>query len=871
MAATADYRVETDSSDDDRANSGLDNAADSRKGKRGRGAPRASKACRECRRRKARCDNKQPVCSGCLRLRAVCEYADDGRKVAKSQVATLRARLAELERKVHNTAADDNTQDKSAQRPLQQQEQQQQKQTQRQRPQQHWPVAVQGQQASEPALDTLSLPPSHINRTEDGATTAVSSPQAPLPAPPSAGPSFSGLSPPAPSLPSLSPPSQADLTSSALDFARPVVPATIQRDIEAVDGQRTPFGAGTDAPLAGQIIGIKGKLSVSDGGVLRWYGATSNRHLSFGVLSNFRAPQKDVHTRCREALARSGEVVTVDERLEQRLLALYEVWHNQFFHISDNAVFRAHRQRYLKGEGNHQFFSFTLWYAMLAYASPLSNETKAFMRPDDEDPGDIWARKARICLDEEMQCPQETTVQALAILAAREVCSGRDARGWSYIVSAAGCAVDLGLHSDVAELVEVGGMTQEQFRMRCIIWWGVYEYASLWGLYVGRPSIINVQQINCPHPSMTDGQTFTASLVSLIQISNSITKELYSGSHLIAPPDSATVLDMHQRLLEWHSSLPATETLDLELQPSPPPHVILLHLQYYALMILLHRPFVSIVPVASSSFEICCTAAASSAFLLELYRRQYTFQRIGVVAVHQVFTAATTLVYIIHASDEARAASRPVPACAASARSHLLVCLAALSAMATRQAHAQRSYLSIIILMKRSHVTLDNAAKPISVSQPQSQAQNKPKNAPPAQDVPPNELFESLAQSLFEISDVTDRPLNWDEVLAMPSVRADANGFELPQTISSTGMTFTHEGNTTLDNHGAQDAVILSGTVNAAIPSNPNGIEPQPSNGFQQNPAIMDFFDILSSQSGAQAVYDWQGPSLTDMFDILPP
>ncbi|KAK4048333.1 hypothetical protein OIV83_004855 [Microbotryomycetes sp. JL201] len=793
----------------------------------GRSAPRASKACRECRRRKARCDNKQPACGGCLRNKVACEYLDDGRKLAKNQFANLRARLAELERKVQSTNEDSGE--------------------------------------SYPSRDqsTLPLPPLPVLAVEHHAEQQSIFPVSKGITPPAAvsTTSASGISPPAPSLPALSPPAaQADLASPA---AKQPVPDRIRRDLDSVDGLRTPFVTSDQQPLAGQITRIKGRMSVSDGGVLRWYGATSNRHLSFGVLSNFRAPQKPLETRCLETLAKLGEPVCVDERLEHRLLSLYEVWHNQFFHISDNAIFRAHRQRYLAGQGDHQFFSFTLWYAMLAYASPLSNETRAYMLPEDEDPGDIWARKARACLDEEMQCPRETTVQALAILAAREVCCGRDARGWMYIGMACSCAVDLGLHQDTSELVEVGGMTTEQYRMRCIIWWGVFEYASLWGLYVGRPSIISVQQITCAHPSASGGETFTASLVSLIQIANSITKELYSGSHLIGAPDSdsSTVLEMHQNLLDWHNSLPATETLDLELHPSPAPHVILLHLQYYALMILLHRPFVSMSPVISPSFEICCNAAASTAYLLELYRRLYTFSKIAVVAVHQVFTAATTLVYIVYACEEAKKAGRPVPDVATSARSHLLVCLAALSAMATRQAHAQRSYISIIILMKRSHVTLDDPAK-ANPMQGSTLASQRTKST---SDRPPNEQFESLARSLFEMSDVADRPLNWDEVLAMPAVSSKSGDLDLLGSFTATApqpdLAYTNQ---PIDNSAIR--TVANGTAfdasSSAIPASNMG-----TNGTQ---SITDFFDILSNAQGMTAMHEWTGPSLTDMFDTLP-
>ncbi|PYH94004.1 Zn(II)2Cys6 transcription factor [Aspergillus ellipticus CBS 707.79] len=72
----------------------------------GRPATRArgkytTKACEECRRRRAKCDGLRPSCSRCLRWRVSCQYsgAEDGRRPApKSYVLLLRQRIESLEK-----------------------------------------------------------------------------------------------------------------------------------------------------------------------------------------------------------------------------------------------------------------------------------------------------------------------------------------------------------------------------------------------------------------------------------------------------------------------------------------------------------------------------------------------------------------------------------------------------------------------------------------------------------------------------------------------------------------------------------------------------------------------------------------------------
>lgn len=205
--------------------------------------------------------------------------------------------------------------------------------------------------------------------------------------------------------------------------------ALVARDLRSsnTDGTFTP--AGPSKSLAAQITGVSGRMSVADGGQLRWYGPTSNRHFSFGGPLAQASPEQDVEQRCLEALAEAGQNDSPNPALEKRLLSLYFIWHNSFFYIVNQEIFMIHRQRYLEGKPQHKFFSWTLYYAILAYSASFSDEAIALADGSPERSGDLFMRRARICLEVEMDCPRETTVQALAIMGSHEVCCGRDARG----------------------------------------------------------------------------------------------------------------------------------------------------------------------------------------------------------------------------------------------------------------------------------------------------------------------------------------------------------------------------------------------------------------------------------------------------------
>lgn len=91
-------------------------------------------------------------------------------------------------------------------------------------------------------------------------------------------------------------------------------------------GKATPCGVEAGS-LAHQLTRRDGRMTLADGGRLRWYGATSSRSLSYGGLhfqNRGRKQQRDLNATCRMALNRAGyapDSIFEDYGFQQRLAA----------------------------------------------------------------------------------------------------------------------------------------------------------------------------------------------------------------------------------------------------------------------------------------------------------------------------------------------------------------------------------------------------------------------------------------------------------------------------------------------------------------------------------------------------------------------
>jgi hypothetical protein len=160
-------------------------------------------------------------------------------------------------------------------------------------------------------------------------------------------------------------------------------------------------------------------------------------------------------------------------------------------------------------------------------------------------------------------------------------------------------------------------------------------------------------------------------------------------------------------------------------------------MQYHLTIINLFRPFTCDIaqqrPLYNDAFKLCVAAACTISALIERYRFKYTLRRIAVVAIvrlhasahcgrqpaeslallsiqHQFLTAASWHVFVIYACMLGCVPPENTPALHHEAQRGLLTCLGGLAAIATSQIHARRSYLMVVLLMKRWGIRLNPAA-----------------------------------------------------------------------------------------------------------------------------------------------------------------
>jgi hypothetical protein len=357
----------------------------------------------------------------------------------------------------------------------------------------------------------------------------------------------------------------------------------------------------------------EGSITVTDDGKLRYFGPISNRHLMYeghgwkttpARLKKFQA--------CEDELRVHGYSSHVDRALRDHLIDIYFTWIDSFFPLIDRSIFLKHMELAETDPENCLFYSPTLLYAIMALASL---HTDSDMLGGDIE-GNGFAARARILIEQEMESPEVTTAQAFVLMGHREATTGRDSRGWIYTGMSLRIAIDLGLHCDYTPKLESGETTYEEVKVRNLTFWGSYVYdryvffvpgaephierklARLWGLFLGRPTMFDDNDISCPYPrpepeewempyipttisrkmrgEISLRRAMCCHLISLVKQVDQIAS-LTSGKPNRRPADFASQISkIYLRLLEWLDGLPRSLTCTASRDSVALPHVMLL-------------------------------------------------------------------------------------------------------------------------------------------------------------------------------------------------------------------------------------------------------------------------------------------------------
>ena len=460
-----------------------------------------------------------------------------------------------------------------------------------------------------------------------------------------------------------------------------------------------------------------GQLSVTPSG-LRYFGPTSNLHLLSSTIWTKR-PYSNLDYRGRAAVEGAGLSFDIDPAKRDHLLQLYWTWHHPFFNLVEISLFLRDMDLYDRGLFDQaKYYSPLLLNAILAVASLLD---------DTYTDREQYHLKAKILLDVELEEPRITTVQATAILGSHEAVCDRDSRGWIYEGMAIRMAVDLGYQHNCEKWVTQKLISAEEAHMRKVTFWGCFVLDRLWSMYMGRPAALRLSDVLLPRPNESDAMIgdqdswvpycapdqklapiwseYTAPaylnltrihLINLIEMIAQIQEVMYSGTEELGPALWSFTSKMHVKLTSWFTNLPSPLLCSPNSQRPVVSHIVVLHMQYHATLIMLHRPFLKMVatdPSLKHVKEICQVAATAISNLLEKYQKYwYSMRRINVIPVHIIFTAAT--VHLLNIWNETGLNK-------INASRGLKICFDSLSEMSLAYETAKRTLAALTHLSKR--------------------------------------------------------------------------------------------------------------------------------------------------------------------------
>ncbi|KAH8924892.1 hypothetical protein BT69DRAFT_1332618 [Atractiella rhizophila] len=367
--------------------------------------------------------------------------------------------------------------------------------------------------------------------------------------------------------------------------------------------------------------------------------------------------------------------------------------------------------------------------------------------------GEEYYNAAKRILNQEYGSTKLVTVQALLLLAYRQIGIGAMSESWLYVGMAVRMSQDLGLFRDVDKwFMPVNKFSYEEKQTRKRVWWACLILDKYVATYIGRPMAIFERDYDTALPNedepdeheqwrplRPDGtdwddppkrdpgyeedakprapypptkshsiSCFNAS-GQLATLVSRIIVNIYAIRTRVLGQSSANLLSFFdQNLANWFLNLPPHLSFNPTSKKVPPPHVLCLHAQFYCSLILLHRPFIpgQTVPhkgptTALPSHSICTTSANAISNIVSIFQKTFTLRQCPPFMTYPIFTAA--IMHVYNTTYD--------PALASTAKVNLQKCMDALKAMELTWGSAIRAWelLSGLVDMRD---TWDGKARP---------------------------------------------------------------------------------------------------------------------------------------------------------------
>lgn len=441
--------------------------------------------------------------------------------------------------------------------------------------------------------------------------------------------------------------------------------------------------------LVSKLLSTHGHLSFDQlSGRHRFYGGTANFHIHSQLGDG-----DDAHSHEAILQARRAEdcIRSLAAETHNYLMDLFWQHYNSVLHVVHQEAFdddrRDHRTRYYSG---------FLHVCILAMGFRFSDKSRPDMQhialPNREN---LLHREAKSMLDLELQRPGGLpSIAALLILADSEAGVGRDNVGWMYAGMAMRLCYDLGLHLDGRN----AGLSQREMDVRRVALLSCVIYDRYWSLFLGRPLTMKSRDLEVY--SLTNqferlgscmpagnGQSLDVriyeALFALMEIAGNIVEQAEYGQHhdqAHIPEQSAyfkrAVLD--RKLHNWLSRLSPDLRYTEENKQHAPLSFYMLHQQYHATLILLHRPFARYdddathpdqvedeeeeeeedsnaldLQLSQASRSICTKSAVAMARIFWYHRQRFDGKLMCCAAMQHAGSAATALVAALASMPDA--------------------------------------------------------------------------------------------------------------------------------------------------------------------------------------------------------------------------
>ncbi|KAG9304377.1 hypothetical protein G9A89_019939 [Geosiphon pyriformis] len=487
---------------------------------------------------------------------------------------------------------------------------------------------------------------------------------------------------------------------------------------------------GSDGKSVEDLNEVMGVLSIDENNQVRYHGRSSGFYLlkksnkyKDGVLrvlnqGSYWGPRQVVASNTEFELLKHPELTELPSK--EIFEHLFEIY---FTHIHPiiPIIYKPTFFNKLKNKDN---LSHLLLNAIFALSSRYSDHSE-IKKPQEkpETVGSIFFERAKALLDFEYDNSRLSTVQALILLSLRDYGTGKVSRAWMYAGMSIRMAQDMGLHRNTEKWDPIN-FSHEEKETRKRVFWGCFILDRISSANIGRPLAIDEQDVDASYPSeeeedenellpfkMDHTDYFVSSpifssksieglptikslsiptssrpdatiqeskykshcishfnaLVKLCEIIGRIIHNIYAIRSTAKSNKESVLSILDSSLTLWFTTLPAHLQYNPAAIDKPPsPVTITLHIMYYSILMLLHRPY---LPATNQSHDKYTSAANSLTDLAEILVKDGTMQYTMNSTVYAIFMAGVLHTY--NATQPEANVSQP-------AKANLAKCLKAL-------------------------------------------------------------------------------------------------------------------------------------------------------------------------------------------------